>query len=124
MALIDTTGLHHVRLTLSDLARSRAFYEEILGFEVAAQSPSTVEERAHAHLVALRVGQDDERRRLCVVDHPATFGDRGRDPPLGDVVRNPQVNVEALTRSLVCVSVLEPEHGHPPTGIDNIVTRE
>lgn len=39
MALIDTTGLHHVRLTVSDLARSRAFYEEILGFEVAAQSP-------------------------------------------------------------------------------------
>lgn len=39
MALIDTTGLHHVRLTVSDLARSRAFYEEVLGFEVAAQSP-------------------------------------------------------------------------------------
>ena len=39
MALINTTGLHHVRLTVTDLARSRAFYEEVLGFEVAAQSP-------------------------------------------------------------------------------------
>jgi glyoxylase I family protein len=38
MALIDTTGLHHVRLTVCDLARSRAFYEDILGFQVAAQS--------------------------------------------------------------------------------------
>lgn len=39
MALIDTTGLHHVRLTVTDLVRSRAFYEEVLGFEVAAESP-------------------------------------------------------------------------------------
>jgi glyoxylase I family protein len=39
MALIETTGLHHVRLTVCDLARSRAFYEEVLGFEVAAASP-------------------------------------------------------------------------------------
>ena len=39
MALIATIGLHHVRLTVSDLARSRAFYEEVLGFEVAAESP-------------------------------------------------------------------------------------
>jgi glyoxylase I family protein len=39
MALVDTAGLHHVRLTVTDLARSRAFYEEILGFELAAESP-------------------------------------------------------------------------------------
>lgn len=46
MALIDTTGLHHVRLTVSDLARSRAFYEEVLGFEVAAQSPGDPDDPA------------------------------------------------------------------------------
>jgi glyoxylase I family protein len=39
MALIETTGLHHIRLTVCDLARSRAFYEEVLGFQVAAVSP-------------------------------------------------------------------------------------
>lgn len=39
MAVIDTTGLHHVRLTVTDLERSRDFYRDVLGFEVAAQSP-------------------------------------------------------------------------------------
>lgn len=44
MALIQTTGLHHVRLTVTDLARSRAFYEEVLGFRVAAESPGSPED--------------------------------------------------------------------------------
>lgn len=39
MALIDTTALHHIRITVTDLARSRAFYSEVLGFEIAAESP-------------------------------------------------------------------------------------
>ena len=39
MSDIATTGLHHLRLTVTDLDRSRAFYEDVLGFEVAAQSP-------------------------------------------------------------------------------------
>lgn len=39
MSLISTVGLHHLRITVTDLARSRAFYEDVLGFEVAAESP-------------------------------------------------------------------------------------
>jgi len=31
---MDTTGLNHVRLTIGDYARSRAFYSDILGFRV------------------------------------------------------------------------------------------
>lgn len=38
MALIDTTGIHHLRLTVTDLPRSRAFYGEVLGFQIAAES--------------------------------------------------------------------------------------
>ena len=38
MAIIETTGLHHVRLTVTDLGRSRAFYENVLGLTVAAES--------------------------------------------------------------------------------------
>ncbi len=39
MALVDTTGLHHIRITVTDVARSRAFYEDVLGFGIAAESP-------------------------------------------------------------------------------------
>jgi glyoxylase I family protein len=46
MSLIDTTGLHHVRITVTDAARSRAFYEEVLGFTVAAESPGDPDDPA------------------------------------------------------------------------------
>jgi glyoxylase I family protein len=41
MAAIETSGLHHLRFTVTNLERSRAFYTEILGFEVAAESPGS-----------------------------------------------------------------------------------
>lgn len=44
MALIQTTGLHHIRLTVTDLPRSRAFYADVLGFDVAAESPGSHED--------------------------------------------------------------------------------
>lgn len=41
MGMIQTTGLHHVRLTVTDLERSKAFYMDVLGFEIAAESPGS-----------------------------------------------------------------------------------
>lgn len=38
MGMIDVSGVHHIRLTVTDLNRSRQFYSEVLGFEVAAES--------------------------------------------------------------------------------------
>jgi len=32
-------GIHHVRLTVDDVARSRTFYTDVLGFQVAAEFP-------------------------------------------------------------------------------------
>lgn len=46
MALIQTTGLHHLRLTVTALERSRAFYGDVLGFEVAAQTPGSPDDPA------------------------------------------------------------------------------
>lgn len=38
MPLLSTAGTHHLRLTVTDLQRSRRFYEDILGFPVVAES--------------------------------------------------------------------------------------
>ena len=37
---IATTGLSHVRLTVTDIARSRAFYESVFGWPVYAEVPA------------------------------------------------------------------------------------
>ena len=36
---IAAEGIHHLRLTVTDLQRSRDFYTRLLGFAVAAESP-------------------------------------------------------------------------------------
>jgi glyoxylase I family protein len=38
-AQIPTGGVHHLRLTVTDLERSREFYTSLLGFEVVVESP-------------------------------------------------------------------------------------
>jgi catechol 2,3-dioxygenase-like lactoylglutathione lyase family enzyme len=39
--LIELGGIHHIRLTVTDIERSRAFYTELLGFDVAAAAPAS-----------------------------------------------------------------------------------
>ena len=46
MGAIATTSLHHLRITVTNLARSRAFYTEVLGFDVAAESQGDPEDPA------------------------------------------------------------------------------
>jgi glyoxylase I family protein len=36
---ISTGGIHHLRLTVTDVQRSREFYTSLLGFQVAVESP-------------------------------------------------------------------------------------
>lgn len=36
---IEIGGIHHLRLTVTDVARSRDFYTSLLGFEVAVEAP-------------------------------------------------------------------------------------
>jgi len=41
---ITTTGFAHVRLTVTDLARSRAFYDQLFGWDVAYEVPADADE--------------------------------------------------------------------------------
>src|ERR1700760_1138991 len=38
MALIDSTGFAHVRLTVTDIDRSKSFYDQVFGWPVAADA--------------------------------------------------------------------------------------
>ncbi|RLV49862.1 VOC family protein [Nocardioides mangrovicus] len=44
MALIDSSGFGHVRLTVTDIARSKEFYDRLFGFEVAADNSAKVDD--------------------------------------------------------------------------------
>jgi glyoxylase I family protein len=46
MGDINTTGVHHLRLTVTDIGRSKAFYQDLLGFEVVAESPGSPDDPA------------------------------------------------------------------------------
>jgi glyoxylase I family protein len=46
MGLVDISGCHHIRLTVTDIARSREFYTEVLGFSVLVQSPGDPQDPA------------------------------------------------------------------------------
>ena len=45
---IGIGAIHHLRLTVTDLARSRAFYTSLLGFDVAVESPPPGDPSAEA----------------------------------------------------------------------------
>jgi glyoxylase I family protein len=44
MALIDSTGFAHVRLTVTDIARSKAFYDQVFGWPTAVDASDSVNE--------------------------------------------------------------------------------
>ncbi len=41
---ITTTGISHVRLTVTDVARSRTFYDQLFGWDVAYEVPADADD--------------------------------------------------------------------------------
>lgn len=48
MALVSSSGFAHVRLTVTDIARSKNFYDSVFGW------PTVADESAHAHESGVR----------------------------------------------------------------------
>lgn len=48
---LNLEPVHHIRLTVTDVERSRAFYTEVLGFEVAIDGPPPADDPTHEVLV-------------------------------------------------------------------------
>lgn len=48
--MIAAQGYHHVRLTVTDIARSRKFYDDVFGFKVAYELPADADDATKAAL--------------------------------------------------------------------------
>src|SRR5260370_14182906 len=71
--MIKTKGVLHVTIPVSDVARGRRFYTEILGLEFVAEAP-----KENPHFVFLKsgadyvlLGRDESRRRFSDIVHHA-----------------------------------------------------
>lgn len=58
---ILVAGYAHVRLTVTDIARSRAFYDNVFGFEIALEVPDGADAKTREQLRFLFGGH---RRRI------------------------------------------------------------
>lgn len=47
---ISVKGISHVRLTVTDIERSRTFYDQVFGFEVADEIPDDADDRLREKL--------------------------------------------------------------------------
>jgi len=82
---ITTDAMHHIRLTVTDIARSRAFYESVFGWPVLLELPADADDatreqlgflfggviyRAGSFLIGLRpVASDRFHEDRCGLDH-------------------------------------------------------
>jgi len=81
---IEIGGVHHLRLTVTDVARSREFYTNLLGFDVAAESPPEGDTSAEAAYKILFGGVVMIRGDLLLGLRPvAPAGDRFDEDRVG-----------------------------------------
>jgi catechol 2,3-dioxygenase-like lactoylglutathione lyase family enzyme len=58
---LTTRAVHHVSLTVADMARTRQFYTEVLGFQVAMELPTAVLLANGSTIVGIHPAPDPSR---------------------------------------------------------------
>jgi glyoxylase I family protein len=82
--VIALGGIHHLRLTVTDVERSREFYTSLLGFDVAVESPPADDPSAAALYPVLFGGVVMVRGSLLMGLRPvAPAGDRFDEDRVG-----------------------------------------
>ena len=89
---VPTGAVHHLRLTVTDIERSRAFYTELLGFDVAVESPPPDDPSANEAFKVLFGGVVMTRGNLIMGLRPAA--------PSGDRFDSDRVGLDHLSFSV------------------------
>ncbi|HYW25927.1 MAG TPA: VOC family protein [Terriglobales bacterium] len=89
---IEIGGIHHLRLTVTDVQRSREFYTGLLGFEVAVESPPADDPTAAAVYPVLWGGVVMVRGNLLMGLRPVA--------PAGDSFDENRVGLDHLSFSV------------------------
>jgi len=103
---IELGGIHHIRLTVTDIERSRKFYTELLGFEIAAEAPASHDPKSDPSYPVLWGGVVMARGNYLLGLRPvAARGDRFDEDRVG--LDHLSFNVESRAALNAAIKVLD-----------------
>jgi catechol 2,3-dioxygenase-like lactoylglutathione lyase family enzyme len=117
---IATGDIHHLRLTVTDLERSRSFYTNLLGFSVAVESPDGTDPQSTALAALLFGGIVMARGNLLLGLRPvAAAGDAFDEDRVGlDHLSFAVASRDDLERAVALLDEHAVPHG-PITGLES-----
>ena len=106
---IELGAIHHIRLTVTDIERSRKFYTDLLGFQIAAEAPASHDPKSDPSYPVLWGGVVMARGNYLLGLRPvADKGDSFDEDRVG--LDHLSFNVESREVMNAAIKVLD-EHG-------------
>ena len=106
---IELGAIHHIRLTVTEINRSREFYTELLGFQIAAEAPASHDPKSDPSYPVLWGGVVMARGNYLLGLRPvADKGDSFDEDRVG--LDHLSFNVESRAAMNAAIKVLD-EHG-------------